>query len=117
MMKWIFRELNIYPNSYTEFILPDIVRYIITVLFPTNTLGTGITQRWQTLHYILDNSKNEIVKSLIKQNIFFDWMFYSPKKDSVMLVEPGLTLIKNTFMINPLLCQELLEFLFLFCEQ
>lgn len=117
-MKWITRDFKIQTNFCNEFIFADIARFLIVGLHPPiEAMINGITPRWQTLRYILETSKNNLARSIIKQNIFYDWLFYTSNKDSIMLIEPGVSLIKGTFVQNLALCHELLDFLFIICKE
>ena len=118
IIRWILRDFKIQLGTYSEFILADIARFLVVSIHPPlEAMMSGITARWQTLNYLLEISKNDLVRSLIKQSIFYDWMFYTSKKDSVLLVEPGISLIRGTFYSNLNLCQELLDFLFIICKE
>ena len=117
-MKWIQKEFQIQTNSFSEYLFVDMTCFIISMIHPPNEIiNSTITQRWHVLKWILDNVQMEIVKALLKQNIFFDWIHFEPKKDSIMVLEPGCLLIKNAFFNNFHMGFELLEFVFLLAEQ
>jgi len=117
-MRWVIRDFKIQSNSVSEFLWADIARFIIVGINvqPEHLVLSG-TPRWRTLKYILETQKNNLARSFIKQNIFYDWMFYKSGIDSVLLIEPGISLIKGTFVENIELCHELLDFLFIMCKE
>jgi len=113
-MRWIMRDFKIQSSFVSEFLWADIARFVIVGINVPPEYGMLMgTPRWRTLKYILEILKNDLARSIIKQNIFYDWIFYIPGRDSAFLIEPGINLIKGTFVENLALCHELLDFLFI----
>lgn len=67
------RKFRIQTQTTSELILVDLVRFVIVEICPNP--GT-IDSRWKIIGWILNFTKNNLVKSFIKQAIFFDWLYY-----------------------------------------
>ena len=118
LMKWIIRDFKIQSGLMNEFLMVDITRFLVAAVHPdSNTIRSGFTPRWKTIAFMLQVAKNDLARSFIKQNIFYDWIYYHPKETNIMLIEPGISIIKGTYYENLPLCHELLDFLFISCKE
>ncbi len=118
VMKWITRDFRIQNHLVTEFLYADMARFLVLGVHPTrDAIANGATSRWRTIRWMLENMKNDLARAILKQNVFYDWMFYQSNKESIMVIEPGINLIKGTFIENLNLCHEVLDFLFIMSKE
>jgi integrator complex subunit 3 len=90
---YIERFRQRYVNSACESLVPDLIRYICTVIHPGNAvLRSGTVQRWQfvrTLLASLNVNRSDQKTANIQHSklaLFYDWIFFNPKSDSFMCI-------------------------------
>ena len=81
---------------------PDLVRYIIGAIHPSNeVLRSGTTPRWALVGSFLYSSTGQVVSAFTKLAIFYDWISFNPEKDNVMSLEPAALLMQNSVRSHP----------------
>ncbi|KAJ1662720.1 hypothetical protein IW140_005246 [Coemansia sp. RSA 1813] len=109
LMWFVHRYLST-PES--ESIYSDIIRYIVGVFHPSNmVLASNIVPRYVFLGILLRFIRSQVVASNAKLALFYDWLFYDPKADNIMNIEPGVLIIARSIDKYAYLTASFLEFL------
>mmetsp|Transcript_36323 Transcript_36323/g.81850 ORF Transcript_36323/g.81850 Transcript_36323/m.81850 type:complete len:1098 (-) Transcript_36323:36-3329(-) len=107
MHKWGLTE----PGG--DALIPDLVRYICGFHHPSNeVLRSNLVQRWAVVGWLLKCAKTPTSVANIKLAMFYDWLFYSPRNDSVMNIEPAALLITRSIPKWLDITVDLMEFMF-----
>ena len=97
---WFQRHHLATPES--QGLRPDLVRYIIGAIHPSNeVLRSGTTPRWALVGSFLYSSTGQVVSAFTKLAIFYDWISFNPEKDNVMSLEPAALLMQNSVRSHP----------------
>lgn len=97
-LKWIIEEFG-------EFMIPDIVRFI--VCYPGNKEATP---RWQIICWLLGCSSDRQIQANAKQALIFDALFFN-QADQIYTIEPLMSILKHSLAKTPHITEEILEFL------
>ena len=110
-----------------EFLLVDIVRYLVAGLDQksiaqiessrVNAQKEQPTPRWLIIGQILILSEAKLIKSLIKQAIFTDWLFYDGGEPTFFMIQTGANIIIQSMSNVRELSIELMEFLIKYSEE
>ncbi|KAJ2319400.1 hypothetical protein IWW52_001990 [Coemansia sp. RSA 2704] len=101
-LMWFVQRYLSTPES--ESLFSDLIRYIIGVFHPSNAvLASNVVPRYVFLGGLLRFIRSPVVAANAKLALFYDWLFYDPKSDTIMNIEPGVLIIvqsvdKYTFM-------------------
>ncbi|KAJ2304395.1 hypothetical protein IWW55_002450 [Coemansia sp. RSA 2706] len=101
-LMWFVQRCLSTPES--ESLFSDLIRYIIGVFHPSNVvLASNVVPRYVFLGGLLRFIRSPVVAANAKLALFYDWLFYDPKSDTIMNIEPGVLIIaqsvdKYTFM-------------------
>ncbi|KAJ2738625.1 hypothetical protein H4R23_001016, partial [Coemansia sp. Cherry 401B] len=101
-LMWFVQRYLSTPES--ESLFSDLIRYIIGVFHPSNAvLASNVVPRYVFLGGLLRFIRLPVVAANAKLALFYDWLFYDPKSDTIMNIEPGVLIIvqsvdKYTFM-------------------
>lgn len=108
---WFLKKFLLGPEKET--VLIDIVRFICCVVHPTNEIiRSEIMPRWAVIGWFLDLCKqNHHVEGRVKLALFYDWLFFDERIDSIMNVEPAVLLMLWSIPQYPHITHSLLEFL------
>ena len=102
---------------------PQLVRFLVLAYHPTNAqLASGSVQRWMFILWILNGfshhhhqlHKKEEGSELQDQcmlALLFDWLFFDPQKDSIMLIEPAILVLHHSLVRCPALTARLILFM------
>ena len=97
---WFQRHHLATPES--QGLRPDIVRYIVGAIHPSNeVLRSGTTPRWALVGSFLTSCTGQVVSAFTKLAIFYDWISFNPEKDNVMSLEPAALLMQNSVKSHP----------------
>ena len=97
---WFQRHHLATPES--QGLRPDLVRYIIGAIHPSNELlKSGSTPRWALVGSLLTSCTGQVVSAFTKLAIFYDWISFNPDKDNVMSLEPAALLMQNSVRSHP----------------
>ncbi|KAL6966564.1 hypothetical protein U1Q18_032343 [Sarracenia purpurea var. burkii] len=112
---WFARKFLSSPERETLVI--DMVRFICCSHHPPNDIiQSAIIPRWAVIGWLLKSCKKNYVESNAKLALFYDWLFFDERLDSVMNIEPAMLLIVNSLPKYIDMTRTLLEFLFLLME-
>lgn len=119
-LNWMFERMKIQPNSLTESLIVDYIRYIIISAedntndyYPNNEK----IQRWLILGWLLKYIKNDVYKTQAKQALFFEWLYYDGDEEKFKYFEPCWLMIVNSIPKYKEMSEELLDFLFLYARE
>ncbi|KAK3255931.1 hypothetical protein CYMTET_34911, partial [Cymbomonas tetramitiformis] len=112
--KWYHQRHLQGGEKEAESLVPDLIRYICCCFHPSNEiLQSDILPRWAVIGWLLMCCKTRPgAEASAKLALFFDWLFFNPKTDSIMNVEPALLLMVHSIPKYVEMTQSLLEFLF-----
>lgn len=117
-LMWLLEKLNIQQNSISEYLLVDLIRYIIQCIENSHTSYVGEkVHRWYVLGWVMKFLKCETFKILAKQALFFDWLAYKGESGCFKIFEPTWLLIFNSLAKYRDMSEELLDFLYLFSQE
>eukprot|EP01080_Neovahlkampfia_damariscottae_P005589 gene5589-9405_t len=78
-------------------LLIDLIRFIVCVFHPSNTIiASNFVPRWMVLGWLIKCVKSQNFLMIILANCVYDWLFYNPKLDSIMNLEPAMLLIVHS---------------------
>ncbi|CAH8333197.1 unnamed protein product [Eruca vesicaria subsp. sativa] len=94
-------------------LLIDIVRFICCVVHPSNEIiRSEIMPRWAVIGWFLELCRqNHHVEPRVKLALFYDWLFFDERIDSIMNVEPAALLMLWSIPQYLHITHSLLEFL------
>ncbi|CAN6807459.1 hypothetical protein Bca4012_001929 [Brassica carinata] len=108
---WFLKKFLLGPEKET--VLIDIVRFICCAVHPTNEIiRSEIMPRWAVIGWFLELCRqNQYVEGRVKLALFYDWLFFDERMDSIMNVEPAVLLMLWSIPQYPHITHSLLEFL------
>lgn len=108
---WFLKKFLLGPEKET--LLIDIVRFICCVVHPTNEIiRSEIMPRWAVIGWFLELCRqNHHVERRVMLALFYDWLFFDERVDSIMNVEPAALLMLWSIPQYPHITHSLLEFL------
>ncbi|KAJ2619532.1 hypothetical protein GGI26_005770 [Coemansia sp. RSA 1358] len=107
---WFVHRYLSTPES--ESLYSDLIRYIICVFHPSNAvLASNIVPRYVFLGGLLRFIRSQVVAANAKLALFYDWLFYDPKTDNIMNIEPGVLIITRSIDKYAYLTMSFVEFL------
>ncbi|KAJ1929959.1 Integrator complex subunit 3 [Tieghemiomyces parasiticus] len=108
---WFTHRFLSTPESETLY--SDVIRYICGVYHPPNAiLASDIVPRYVILGTLLRSIKSPVAASNVKLALFYDWLFYDPKLDSIMSIEPAILLMERSLEKYAFFTTILVEFLY-----
>ncbi|KAJ2399839.1 Integrator complex subunit 3 [Coemansia sp. RSA 2559] len=109
LMWFVHRYLSA-PEA--ESLYSDVIRYIVGVFHPSNAvLASSVVPRYVFLGILMRFIRSQVVASNAKLALFYDWLFYDPKADNIMSIEPGVLIIARSADKYAYLTASFLEFL------
>ncbi|KAI8536435.1 hypothetical protein RHMOL_Rhmol10G0257000 [Rhododendron molle] len=112
---WFGRNFLCFPERKT--LVVDIVRFICCSLHPPNEIiQSAVIRRWVVIGWLLKCCGTNYVQANAKLALFYDWLFFDGRLDSVMNIEPAIFLMVHSIPKYIDVTQTLLEFLFLLME-
>ena len=67
--------------------------------------------RWAVIGWLLSTCTSRVATSYSNLALFWDWLFYSPEKNSIMDMEPGILVMYQSLRNHPAITTSLLDFL------
>ncbi|KAM6973655.1 integrator complex subunit 3 [Aplochiton taeniatus] len=90
----------------------DLIRYICGVVHPSNeVLSSDILPRWAIIGWLLTTCTSNVAASNAKLALFYEWLFFSPEKDSIMNIEPAILVMHHSMKPHPAITATLLDFM------
>jgi len=107
---WFQRQYLSTPDSQS--LRCDLIRYICGVVLPSNeVLSSDILPRWAIIGWLLTTCTSNVAASNAKLALFYDWLFFSPDKDSIMNIEPAILVMHHSMKPHPAITATLLDFM------
>ena len=107
---WFQRDFLASQESQT--LRADIVRYVVSVIHPTNEqLQSAVTPRWALIGWILTSCTNQVISANVKLALFYDWICFNPPIDNIMSLEPAILVVSHSLGPHPQVTTTLLDFL------
>nr|CAB3256443.1 integrator complex subunit 3-like [Phallusia mammillata] len=107
---WFQRQYLSTPDSQT--LRSDLIRFICGCIHPSNDiLCSDVIPRWAVIGWLLSTCTSRIASSYSNLALFWDWLFYSPDKNSIMDIEPGILVMYQSIRNHPAMTTSLLDFL------
>ncbi|XP_067832119.1 integrator complex subunit 3 [Heptranchias perlo] len=107
---WFQRQYLSTPDSQS--LRCDLIRYICGVVHPSNeVLSSDILPRWAIIGWLLTTCTSNVAASNAKLALFYDWLFFSPEKDSIMNIEPAILVMHHSMKPHPAITATLLDFI------
>eukprot|EP01132_Coremiostelium_polycephalum_P008523 gene8523-10478_t len=102
------------PNPESESLIPDLIRYICCVYHPPNyVLCSDIVPRWAIIGWLLKHCKSDQWRNYSKLSLFYDWLYYDIKTDSIMNIEPAMLLMACSIKKYSDMTVDLVEYIIL----
>ncbi|KAJ3083022.1 Integrator complex subunit 3, partial [Quaeritorhiza haematococci] len=99
-------------NLENDHLYADLVRFICGWYHPTNAvLASDVVQRYVVLGWLLVPLKFNTYGASVKLALFYDWLFYDPRVDNIMNIEPAMLLMDKSAEKYPYITTTLLDFL------
>lgn len=112
---WFVKKHLCYPGSET--VITDIIRFICCAHHPPNEIiQSNVISRWAIIGWLLKSCRRNYIEANAKLALFYDWLFYDEKVDSIMNIEPAMLLMVNSVPKYIDITHTLLEFLFLLAD-
>ncbi|XP_008800646.2 integrator complex subunit 3 [Phoenix dactylifera] len=112
---WFAKKHLCWPGSET--VIADIIRFICCSHHPPNEIiQSNIISRWAVVGWLLKSCRRNYFEANAKLALFYDWLFFDEKVDSIMNIEPAMLLMVNSVPKYVDLTHTLLEFLFLLVD-
>ncbi|KRY93419.1 Integrator complex subunit 3 [Trichinella pseudospiralis] len=90
----------------------DVIRFICTCIYPTNeVINSTIIQRWYFISQLISTCPVPLETIFCKLALYYDWLFFNPESESVMLLEPAILMARNFLPSQPEQAFSILEFL------
>ncbi|XP_003378486.1 putative integrator complex subunit 3 [Trichinella spiralis] len=90
----------------------DVIRFICTCIYPTNeVINSTIIQRWYFISQLISTCPVPLETIFCKLALYYDWLFFNPDSESVMLLEPAILMARNFLPSQPEQAFSILEFL------
>ncbi|EGG17458.1 integrator complex subunit 3 [Cavenderia fasciculata] len=100
------------PTIESETLIPDLIRYICCFYHPPNhVLCSDICPRWAIIGWLLKHSKDERCRNYAKLALFYDWLYYDQRIDSIMNIEPAMLLMACSIKKYSDMTVDLVEFI------
>ncbi|UYV77018.1 INTS3 [Cordylochernes scorpioides] len=107
---WFQRQYLSTPESQS--LRCDLIRYICGCIHPSNeVLCSEIIPRWAVIGWLLTTCTSNVAASNAKLSLFYDWLFFDPKTDNIMHIEPGILVMHFSMRPHPAITATLLDFL------
>ncbi|XP_043935906.1 integrator complex subunit 3 isoform X2 [Protopterus annectens] len=107
---WFQKQYLSTPDSQS--LRCDLIRYICGVVHPSNeVLSSDILPRWAIIGWLLTTCTSNVAASNAKLALFYDWLFFSPEKDSIMNIEPAILVMHHSMKPHPAITATLLDFM------
>jgi len=74
-------------------------------------LSSDILPRWAIIGWLLTTCTSNVAASNAKLALFYDWLFFSPDKDSIMNIEPAILVMHHSMKPHPAITATLLDFM------
>ena len=122
-LNWLVAKMGIRKGTVAESILIDYIRYLLlsvdsnSLMPQPGTKKSEVIHRWYILGWLIKFFKSEIYRSLAKQALFFDWLYYKGDQQQFRIFEPTWLMIVNSLNKYKEMSEELLEFLFLYAKE
>lgn len=98
-------------------VVVDLVRFICCAHHPSNDIiQSDIIPRWAVIGWLLKSSMKNYVEANSKLALFYDWLFFNEKVDSIMNIEPAILLMVHSIPSYIDITNSLLEFLFILLD-
>ncbi|XP_051114954.1 uncharacterized protein LOC127240359 isoform X2 [Andrographis paniculata] len=112
---WFAQKFFSVPNRSGAVV--DIVRFICCSVHPSNEIiHSGIIPRWAVIGWLLKSDFQSYVAANLKLALFYDWLFFDEKMDSIMNIEPAVLLMVHSIPRYIDITHTLLEFLFMLLD-
>ncbi|XP_006822318.1 integrator complex subunit 3-like [Saccoglossus kowalevskii] len=90
----------------------DLIRFICGVIHPSNeVLCSDIIPRWAVIGWLLTTCTSNVAASSAKLALFYDWLFYQPRLDNIMNIEPAILVMHHSMRSHLAITATLLDFL------
>ena len=99
-------------SKLPEYVLPDVVRFILTF----ESANVTATNRWKAVVWLLEFASEREVRMKVKLAFVFDLLFAS-EGDGLRLIEPLLEFLQTGIGQKPELINEILQFILLTIEK
>ena len=117
-VRWLLSLENVTTNGQNAIVMVDLFRYLIVV---AEDLPNNKIKRWLIAGSLLHGTRNENVRTLCKQALFWEWAYPGQLLDMPIkyfsVVVLGIELIVQLASMYLHLAQELYEFMLLFMEE
>ncbi|CAK8680429.1 unnamed protein product [Clavelina lepadiformis] len=108
--EWFQRQYLATPDSQT--LRSDLIRFICGCIHPSNEiLASDVIPRWAVIGWLLSTCTSRVATSYSNLALFWDWLFYSREKNSIMDIEPGILVMYQSIRSHPAITTSLLDFL------
>ncbi|CAL9041111.1 uncharacterized protein LOC135622793 [Musa acuminata AAA Group] len=112
---WFAKKHLCWPGSET--VISDIVRFICCAHHPSNEIiQSNVISRWAVIGWLLKCCRRNHFEANVKLALFYDWLFFDDRVDSIMNIEPAMLLMVNSVPKYVDIAHMLLEFLFLLVD-
>eukprot|EP00898_Chlorokybus_atmophyticus_P005504 jgi/Chlat1/5955/Chrsp4S06291 len=99
-------------TAESDALVPDLIRYTCGVYHPTNQLlQSDIVPRWAIIGWLLKCTRTPQAEAAAHLALFWDWLFFDPKSDNIMNIEPGILLMVHSIPKYIDITNALLKFL------
>ncbi|KAG2401898.1 uncharacterized protein HKW66_Vig0190650 [Vigna angularis] len=107
---WFAKKFLNEPDK--EFVIIDIVRFICCAHHPPNEIiQSDIVPRWALIGWLLTSCRRNHVVANVKLALFYDWLFFDERVDTIMNIEPAVLLMVHSIPKYVDITHALLEFL------
>lgn len=107
---WFGKKFLNEPDK--EFVIVDIVRFICCGHHPPNEIiQSDIVPRWALIGWLLTSCRRNHVVVNVKLALFYDWLFFDERVDTIMNIEPAVLLMVHSIPKYVDITHALLEFL------
>ncbi|KAG2383984.1 uncharacterized protein HKW66_Vig0152530 [Vigna angularis] len=107
---WFAKKFLNEPDK--EFVIIDIVRFICCAHHPPNEIiQSDIVPRWALIGWLLTSCRRNDVVANVKLALFYDWLFFDERVDTIMNIEPAVLLMVHSIPKYVDITHALLEFL------
>ena len=108
---WFAARFLVAPEA--DSLVPDLVRFVVCAVHPTNAiLQSDVVPRWAVIGWLLKCCRTSHAEANAKLALFYDWLFFIPRSDNIMNIEPAILCMMHSLPKYADLTVSLLEFLF-----
>ncbi|CAI6008070.1 unnamed protein product [Closterium sp. NIES-65] len=112
---WFATRFLAAPES--ESLVADLIRFVCCSVHPTNqVLQSDVVPRWAIVGWLLKCCRSCHMEANAKLALFYDWLFFMPKTDNIMNIEPAMLCMVHSLPKYAIMTNSLLEFLFLLLD-